>query len=378
MKLHIERHDALRVLSLVAGIAARKSTIPILANILLETDEHGLRVLASDMSIEIATRMPARIEEGGSTTVNADNLLALVKSLPEGADMTLDDAEKIENDKIGGRLLITAGRAKFRLPQLPPGIFPRLPAHPGDTFTVAAGDLVEMFDDTAFMGDVSDTRSFVRTVYLALRGDVLRCYGASSGGMGYRDIPAPDDAVSFAGEMIHLNHVTKLRGLLAAQKPAEPITVETFEGQMAFNIGGSLVRVVCVNGAPAPYDTIAAKSKPTHTMTADVDLLTGALRRALVMQTETVKSIRFVCVNGSMTLSAKNMHTGESSDAIDVEASGDFEMILKGPLLLEILGRIKTEQAVFKFEPEATTAGPVIIRETGEPQSLFLVMPMRL
>lgn len=372
MKLHIERHDALRVLSLVAGIAARKSTIPILANILLETDEHGLRVLASDMSIEIATRMPARIEEGGTTTVSADRLLEIVKALPEGADLTLTTSD----DDV--RMVVKSGRARFLLPQLDASAFPRLPAHPGDTFTVSAGDLVEMFDDTAFMGDISDTRSFVQTVYLALRGDVLRCYGASSGGLGYRDIPAPDDAVSFAGEMIHLNHVAKLRGLLAAQKPAEPITVETFEGQMAFNIGGSLVRVVCVNGAPAPYDTIAAKSKPTHTMTADVDLLTGALRRALVMQTETVKSIRFVCVNGSMTLSAKNMQTGESSDAIDVEASSDFEMILKGPLLLEILARIKTEQAVFKFEPESTTAGPVIIRETGEPQSLFLVMPMRL
>lgn len=372
MKLHIERHDALRVLSLVAGIAARKSTIPILANILLETDDVGLRVYASDMSLEIATRLPARIEEGGATTVSADKLLEIVKNLPEGADMTLtttaDDA----------RMTVKAGKSKFLMPQLEAIDFPRLPSTPGDTFTVMAGDLVTLFDDTMFMGDKDDQRSFVQTVYLTLRGEALRCYGASGQGMGYRDINAPDDAVSFSGEMIHLDHAAKLRGLMANLKADELVKVEAIEGQLSFNIGGSIVRVVCVNGAPVDYDAIAARSKPTHTMTADVELLTGALRRALVMQTEKVRAVRLSCTAGVLTLTARNMQTGESSDAIDVDVDGDFELNVKGPLLLDTLSRIRTESVLIRFAPAAGNTQPLIITDTNEKRSLYLVMPMAL
>lgn len=367
MKLTIERSDALRVLSLVAGIAARKSTIPILANVLLETDDAGLRVVASDMSIEISTRLPATVHEGGATTVSADRLLEIVKALPEGADMSLNTSD----DDV--RMVVKSGRSRFLLPQLEPDAFPRLPDALGDGFTTTAGDMVALFDDAGFMGDASDNRAYVQSVYLTVKGDVLRCYGASGRGMGYRDIDAPDDAIGFVGEMIHLDHVGKLRSLLTAAKGDEVVVAKSVEGQMTLNIADSVVKVVCVNGAPADFDMIMSKASPTNVMTADVDLLIGALRRALVMQTEKVKAVRMVCVEGEMTLTARNMQTGEGSDVISVDTEKDFELTVNGVLLLGILDHIRTERVKISIDPNC-----LLITDTADARAFYMLMTMKL
>lgn len=370
MKLHIERHDALRVLSLVAGIAARKSTIPILANILLETDEHGLRVLASDKSIEIATRMPARIEEGGTTTVSADRLLDIVKALPEGADLTLTTSD----DDV--RMVVKSGRARFLLPQLDAAEFPRLSNDAGDGFTVSAGDLVSIIDGSEFMGDADDSRPFVQSIYIHTVGEALRSVGASRNGIAYRDVDSPDDAVAFSGGMLDLEHAAKVRAMLSALKPDEKVSVSRPAGQFLFNIGGSIVKCVDVKGEPVDYASILARCSPDREMTADVDLLTGAVRRAMVMQTEKVRVLRLACVDGSLSISGKNMQTGESSDSIDVDVDGDFELAFNGVRLLSILGQIKTESVVCKFH--ATQPQIMTVSATGETRSMIGLMPMYL
>lgn len=370
MKLTIERSDALRALSLVAGIAARKSTIPILANVLLETDEHGLRVVASDMSIEISTRLPARIEEGGSTTVSADRLLEIVKALPEGADLSLTTSD----DDV--RMVVKSGRSRFLLPQLDAAQFPRLSDEQGEGFTVAAGDFIAIIDGSEFMGDPDDSRPFVQSLYIHTVGDALRSVGASRNGIAYRDVDSPDDAVGFTGGMLDLEHAAKVRSLLAALKPDETVRVSRPDGQFSFNIGGTIVRCLDVNGEPVDYPMILAKCSPDREMVADVDLLTGAVRRALVMQTEKVRLLRLSCVDGALSITGRNMQTGESSDLIDVDVNGDFDLAFNGVRLLEVLGQIKTESVICKFH--STQPQLMTVSATGETRSMIGLMPMYL
>jgi DNA polymerase-3 subunit beta len=370
LKLTIERSDALRALSLVAGIAARKSTIPILANVMLETDDAGLRVVASDMSIEISTRLPAKVEEGGATTVSADRLLEIVKALPEGADMTMTTSD----DDV--RMVVKSGRSRFLLPQLDAAEFPRLSDELGEAFTVPAGDLIAIIDGSEFMGDADDSRPFVQSLYIHAVGGSLRSVGASRNGIAYHDVDLPDDAVGFSGGMLDLEHAAKVRGLIGGLKPDEAVKVSRPPGQFSFNIGGSILKCVDVKGDPVDYPPILARCTPDREMVADVDLLTGAVRRALVMQTEKVRVLRLSCVDGALSITGRNMQTGESSDLIDVDVDGDFELAFNGVRLLSILGQIKTESVVCKFH--ATQPQLMTVSATGETRSMIGLMPMYL
>jgi DNA polymerase-3 subunit beta len=370
VNLTIECAHAQAVLSTLAGIAGRKSTIDILSNVLLIAEGETLRIVATDMELEAHAAIPAKIVTEGRTTVAADRLADIAKNVPSGADLTLYTPDD------DPRLFIKSGRSTFRLPQLDAGDFPMLPGDEGEGFTVTAGDLRNLLDDSMIMGDADDPRPFVQSVYLHVAGSALRCIGASQHGLSYRDIDLPDEAVGYQGEMIGLNHAAKLRGLLNGVSETAPVRIDTGEGRLSFTFGAFRLVCVAINGGYIDYQRPIAMAKVSHEFTADVDLLTGAMRRALIMQTEKVKSVRLTCEAGVLTLSARNMRMGESDDAIDVDASGDFAITVKGPQFLDVLARIRTESVVVKLD--ANGKAPLTINETGEPPTFYLVMPMAL
>ncbi len=117
MKATIERATLLKGLSHVQSVVERRNTIPILSNVLLDATADGqLRLMATDLDLQINESVAAEVEQPGSTTVSAHTLFDIARKLPEGAQVSLTAAE--------GRMTIVAGRARFTL-----GTVRRLPKH---------------------------------------------------------------------------------------------------------------------------------------------------------------------------------------------------------------------------------------------------------
>lgn len=377
MKLTIERSEALRGLSLVTGIAARKSTIPILTNVLLDVRADGLRITATDMSIEATTFIPAKVESIGVTTVQGDKLLEIVKSLPEGADLLLNDEDDLESQQ--PPVIVKAGRSRFKLPSLSPVDFPRITEADSRAFSVKASDLAALIDDSAFAADKDAPAEIFKCIYLHTTGDKLRSVGLCNDGLAMRDIDAPDEAIGFEGEMIDLTHAAEIRKLLASVKGDEMVAIASAEGRVSFTIGATKAQCLAFNGQYAVYQNAIDRAAPTHKVIADVDLLTGALRRALIMQTERVRMLKLTCVGGVLSIQGQNMQMGESVDAIDVDVEGgDFNIKVHGPQMIEVLGHIRTENVSIALtqQEDKEPKRPIVLLETGEPRSFFISMPM--
>src|SRR5687767_1560699 len=117
MKATIERATLLKGLGHVHSVVERRNTIPILSNVLLEAAaDGGLRLMATDLDLQINETLEAQVSEAGSTTVPAHTLFDIVRKLPEGSQVELNAAE--------GRMQINAGRARFTLSALPRDDFP--------------------------------------------------------------------------------------------------------------------------------------------------------------------------------------------------------------------------------------------------------------
>src|SRR3546814_3005775 len=120
MKATIERAILLKGLSHVQSVVERRNTIPILSNVLIEARADGtLRLMATDLDLQIDESVAAAVDQPGATTVSAHTLFDIARKLPEGAQVELAAAE--------GRMAIVAGRARFRLATLPRDGFPILP-----------------------------------------------------------------------------------------------------------------------------------------------------------------------------------------------------------------------------------------------------------
>ena len=129
MKATIERATLLKGLSHVQSVVERRNTIPILSNVLLEaTSEGALRMMATDLDLQINESVAAAVDTPGSTTVSAHTLFDIARKLPEGAQVSLTAAE--------GRMAIVAGRARFSLGTLPRDDFP----------VIAEGELPTQFE----------------------------------------------------------------------------------------------------------------------------------------------------------------------------------------------------------------------------------------
>src|ERR1700750_1857346 len=129
MKATIERATLLKSLGHVQSVVERRNTIPILSNVLLEAREDGsLRLMATDLDLQVGEAIQAKEGQSGATTVSAHTLFDIVRKLPEGSQVELTAAE--------GKMQVVAGRSRFNLSQLPRDNFP----------VIAEGDLPTRFE----------------------------------------------------------------------------------------------------------------------------------------------------------------------------------------------------------------------------------------
>ncbi|MFT6227812.1 MAG: DNA polymerase-3 subunit beta, partial [Paracoccaceae bacterium] len=152
MKISVERAALLRAMSRAQGVVERRTTIPILSNVLIEASGATISVRATDLDIEIIDVIPAMVEQAGAVTVPAHTLHDIVRKLPDGSQIRLED----EGD--AGRLHVTAGRSKFSLATLPKEDFPVMAsAEYESSFEAPAPLLRRLFDKARFAISTEET-----------------------------------------------------------------------------------------------------------------------------------------------------------------------------------------------------------------------------
>ncbi len=151
MKAVIERATLLKGLGHVHNVVERRNTIPILSNVSIEAGEDGLRLMATDLDLQINETVEASVSDPGATTVSAHTLFDIVRKLPEGSQVELAAAE--------GKLTINAGRYRSSLPTLPRDDFPVIAEGELPTrFELPAATLRQIIDKTKFAISSEETR----------------------------------------------------------------------------------------------------------------------------------------------------------------------------------------------------------------------------
>src|SRR5215510_4310215 len=162
MELSVGREELVRGLHLVQGVVERRTTLPILANVLLEPATEGLALTATDMQVGLRNVIPAQVKKKGTVTVNARKLYEIVREL-SADEVTLKAAQ-------AGWVEVLAGRSRFKIVSLDAKDFPALPlgqqAVKGVELEIAAGTLREMIDKTLFAVSTDDTRLNLSGVFL--------------------------------------------------------------------------------------------------------------------------------------------------------------------------------------------------------------------
>src|SRR5271155_5793910 len=161
MKLTIERAALLKSLNHVQSVVERKNTIPILSNVKIEGHSGRVSFNATDMDLDIVESVKADVSRPGATTASAHTLYEIVRKLPEGSQVELEQSGE------EGQLTLRSGRSRFVLASLPVDDYPVMSG--GDlphSFTLAASELKNLIDRTRFAISSEETRYYLNGIYL--------------------------------------------------------------------------------------------------------------------------------------------------------------------------------------------------------------------
>jgi DNA polymerase-3 subunit beta len=203
--------------------------------VLIEGGEGGgLRLMATDLDLQINETVEAGVSEAGATTVPAHTLFDIVRKLPEGSQVELSAAE--------GRLSVNAGRARFTLSALPRDDFPviaegELPIR----FELPAATLRQIIDKTRFAISTEETRYYLNGIYLHVSDGELKAAATDGHRLARVTVPRPDGAEQMPGVIIPRKCVAELRKLL-----------DEVDGTVEISLSDSKVRFGLGNASSPP------------------------------------------------------------------------------------------------------------------------------
>lgn len=374
MKFKVDRAPLLRALSHVNGVAEKRNTIPILANVLLEHDGETLRLTATDMEIAVVEEIPSTATRAGAVTIPAAVLFEIVRKLPDGAEIEFNQESAEEP------LHLRAGRYATSLNVLPVDDFPAMVA--GDLphhFTIQAGELRTLIDRTRFAMSNEETRYYLNGIYLHVvleeKKNYLRAVATDGHRLAKVDTEAPLGIKSMPGIIVPRKTVTEVRKLL--DNDSADVEVALSETRIQFRIGSILLTSKLVDGTFPEYSRVIPQNNSRILRVSKQDLAAAVGRVAAISQ-ERSRPIKLTVTKNHLTLSAISPDQGIAQEELDENSvtydSDEVEIGFQARYLTDITDQIDAE-AEFAL---ADSSSPTLIRDTEQPAVLYVLMPIRV
>ena len=373
MKLTIERAALLKALSHVQSVVERRTTIPILSNVLLWTEGGNLSLSATDMDLEIVERVPSRIERNGRTTASAHTLYDIVRKLREGAQVELEAiADRNE-------MVLRSGRSTFTLACLPPEDYPVMSA--GDLphqFALPAGELRSLIDRTRFAISTEETRYYLNGIYLhstkANEVPVLRAVATDGHRLARVEMTAPEGAAGIPGVIIPRKTVLELRKLVEEGGDDE-IQISLGETKIRCAVGEASLTSKLIDGTFPDYDRVIPSGND-KILDVECKPFAEAVDRVATISTERSRAVKLTIERGNLTVSAASPENGTAVEEIEARYQANpIEIGFNSRYLLDITEQIGGEYAQFQM---ADAGSPTIVRDSNDASALYVLMPMRV
>jgi DNA polymerase III subunit beta len=371
MKMTIEANELARALYRVQGIADRKSTMPVLAHVLLDaTPEHGLTVSATDLDVGLSGLYRATVVEAGAVAVHARQLYEIVKTLPSGSlQVTRQENNWIE---------IKSGTSRFRLVGMAADEFPALPTQTqSKKFVVPAVKLGMMIDRTLFCVSTDDNRHNLSGIYCeAGAGNVLRMVATD----GHRLAMAEekfDAAIPIdAGLIVPRKGFQELKRVLSdANEPIDTVELGFSGSSGVINAGSVTLSTRLVEGQFPDYQQVIPKSA-TKTIKINRNGLAEALKRVSILSQSRSWGVRLTFREGVMEMLAEDPELGEAQETVEIQYKGPALSIgFNARYILDVLALVHDEGVMFELSDDLS---PAVIKPLEEKGFLAVVMPMRI
>lgn len=373
--LEIDKREFLKGLSLMQGIAGRKTTLPILSHIFMEWKKNSLFLTGTDLETGIQEELNATIKEEGKASISSKKLYEIIRELP---DQTIH-IQKKENHWIH----LKCGKSVFNIAGLDPEEFPSLPAWQEKAFTPIPTRMIkEMIEKTVFAASNEDSRYHLNGILLTqqkIEGkECLRMVATDGHRLSLVDREGLVVKGVEKGLIIPKKGVLEIKKILGEKEAEGEMGIFLNNTHAFFKMGKSLMVIRLIEGEFPEYEQVIPKNNDKK-LKVGKEVLYGSLKRVSTMASERAEGVKLALRKNVMELSSYHQDFGDAKEEVDIQYEGpSVEIGFNARYLIEGIQSFDTEEILLEFKDEGN---PGMIRpQPTQPSShqLSIIMPMRI
>jgi DNA polymerase-3 subunit beta len=370
MEFSVKKYDLLEELELTQGVVERKTTIPILSNLLFEAKGDRLNITATDLELSICTGCTAKIKKEGGGTIPAKKLLELVRLLPD---------EEIRFKVLENHWVqIQSGKRNYKLVGMSKDNFPTIPEPPHTLAKIPAAMLSGLIARTAFAISTEESRYTLNGGLLVLKPEMAGMVATD----GHRLALAETDH-KFSGlnaearVLVPKKALTEIQRLAAEAGEDEMIEFARDDSYLFFQVGARRLVSRILTGQFPNYEAVLPREN-TKYVVLERNELNDAIRRVSQLADQRSRAVKIAISSDGVEISAQSPEYGEATESLDKEYKGDpitigfnaqyvldfLAAAADGPIRLEL----KDEQSAGELRPMGDEAY----------RYRYVIMPMRI
>jgi len=371
MEFTVSKTDLVRELNLSQGVVEKKTTIPILSNILLEAKGGRVVLTATDLELGICCSCPAKVKKEGAGTVPAKKLLDYVRLLPD-ADITI---KFLENHWAS----LTCGRSRTKMAGMSRESFPELPQMPEATNRISTAMLSSMISKTIFAISMEESRFTLNGALLLIRPEGVVMVSTDGHRLAYVENVTENSAEN--RQFRALVPKKAMSEILKLSQEAEADATTIISGDdnhLFFQFGDRLLITRKLTGNFPDYERVLPKDH-NQVVTLQRDEIKSAVERVSQFADERSRAIRVQFGPGEVKVFTSSVETGESEESVPATYTGpEIDIGFNAQYLLDFLRAISQEQVSFELKDQKSAGEMRPAGDVGSYRYRYVVMPMRI
>jgi DNA polymerase-3 subunit beta len=376
MKVSCLQENLAKGLGIVSrAVASRSTTLPVLSNVMLSTDNGRLKLSATNLEIGINTWTGAKVEQDGAVTVPARTLTDLINTLPpERIDMELSVRTQT--------LHLRCGRSEANIKGIDAQEFPLIPTPEGSGQILIEPDtLSKMINQVAFAAATDESRPMLTGILTKFDQDQLIMAAADGFRLSVRNGTLKTAVTEPFQILIPAKALIELARILGEQEDPVEITITPTRNQALFHLTNTDLVVQLIDLQFPDYEQIIPKRRDTRTVVDTIELLKAG-RAANIFARESANTARLHIFPGGdlapghISITARSDETGDNVGEIDATVEGDeIEIAFNIRYLLDVLSVVDAPQIALET---STPSSPGVFKPVGDDDFIHVIMPMHI
>ena len=369
MKFNVNQQDLQQALNYCQGVIERRSTLPILSNVLLNANESKLLITATDLDLIFIHQINnIEILEEGQTTTTSSIMYDIVRKFPSGKKINLTLTDK-------SKLHLESEKSIFNLNCISPSEFPLTDENFSENeFIINSKQLLKLLNKCKFSVSNDETRHYLSGIYFHQTEVDEKCYltavATDSHRMSISKIRL-NNKINFEPVILPKKTIFQLCSLL--DNYDGEVKISNVKSKIKFELSNSILISKLIDGKFPNYIQVIPKNNQKK-LEIELKSFLGSVDRVASVSLDKKDGVKFSLKKDSLNLSVNNTTSGDGNENLNVKFDNDLEISFNSKYLIDVASQLDGDKIEIFLND---TGSPALIKDPGDFDSIYVVMPMK-